>query len=77
MIEGNISQFRLKNLDWIRHYFVEEITKMNRQIKSINKFVYIYIYMNYIIDCKIKKDNHQVPKMVRVPGNKTNPKRTK
>ena len=33
--------------------------------------------MNYIIDCKIKKDNHQVPKMVRVPGNKTNPKRTK
>ena len=29
--------------------------------------------MNYIIHCKIKKDNHQEPKIVRVPGNKTNP----
>ena len=25
--------------------------------------------------CKIKKDNHQVPDIVRVPRNKTNPKK--
>ena len=25
--------------------------------------------------CKIKRENHQVPKTVRVPGNKTNPKK--
>ena len=37
--------------------------------------IYIYIYINYIIHCKIKRDNHQVPKIVRVPGNKTNPKK--
>ena len=27
--------------------------------------------------CKIKKDNHQVPEIIRVPGNKTNPKKRK
>ena len=31
--------------------------------------------MNYIIHCKIEKDNHQIPKIIRVPGNKTNPKK--
>ena len=36
-----------------------------------------YIYINYIIHCKIKRHNHQVPKTVRVPGNKTNPKKIK
>ena len=25
--------------------------------------------------CKIKKDNHQVPKIAKVPTNKTNPKK--
>ena len=40
-------------------------------------YIYIYIYINYMIHCKIKRDNHQVPKMVRIPGNKTNPKKTK
>ena len=38
-------------------------------------YIYIYIYKNYIIHCKIKKNNHQVPKIIRVPGNKTNPKK--
>ena len=33
--------------------------------------------MNYIIHSKIKRDNHQVPKIVRVGGNKTNPKKRK
>ena len=33
-----------------------------------------YIYINYIIHCKIKKDNQQVPKIIRVPANKINPK---
>ena len=36
---------------------------------------YTYIHIYYIIHCKIKRDNHQVPKIVRVPGNKTNPKK--
>ena len=31
----------------------------------------------FIIHCKIKKDNHQVPKIIGVPGNKTNPKKRK
>ena len=35
------------------------------------------IYINYIIHCKIKKDNLQVPKIIRVPENKTNPKKRK
>ena len=34
-----------------------------------------FFYVNYIIHCKIKKYNHQVPKIVTVPGNKTNPKK--
>ena len=25
--------------------------------------------------CKVKRDNHQVSKIVRVPGNKINPKK--
>ena len=37
-------------------------------------YIYIYIYINksYIIHCKIKikKDNLQVPKIVRVPVHK-------
>ena len=40
-------------------------------------FLYIYLYINYIIHCKIKKDNPQLPKIIRVPGNKTNPKKGK
>ena len=32
-------------------------------------------YLNYIIHCKIRRDNHQVPKIVKVPENKTNPKK--
>ena len=37
----------------------------------------MYIYINYIIPDKIKRHNHQVHKTVRVPGNKTNPKKIK
>ena len=37
----------------------------------------IYIYKNYIIHCRIKRDNRQVPKILRVPRNKTNPKKMK
>ena len=40
-------------------------------------YIYIYIYINYIIPSKIKKYNNQVPKIIRVPGNKTNPKKRK
>ena len=38
---------------------------------------FIFININYVIHCRIKRDNHQVPKIVRVPGNKTNPKKRK
>ena len=31
------------------------------------------MYVNYIIHCKIKRGNPQVPKIVRIPGNITNP----
>ena len=37
----------------------------------------IYIYINYIIHCRIKRENHQVLKILRVPRNKTNPKKRK
>ena len=54
--------------------------KLKRHIKDcfkINDKQIIYIYINYIIHCKIKRDNDQVPKIVRVPRNKTNPKKRK
>ena len=38
---------------------------------------FLFFHVNYIIHCKIKRDNHQVPKIVRVPKNKTNPKKIK
>ena len=41
------------------------------------KELFLYIYVNHIIHCKIKRDNQQVPKIVRVPGNKTNPTKKK
>ena len=42
------------------------------------KYIYIYyIHINYIIHCKFKRDNHQAHKVIRLPGNKTNPKKTK
>ena len=34
-----------------------------------------FFFINYIIHCKIKRDNHQVPKIVRVHRNKINPKK--
>ena len=46
---------------------------MHRRTGTDRKKI-LYIYMNHIIHCKIKRDNHQVPKIVRVPGNKTNSK---
>ena len=56
------------------------IRHVDREIlKAVQAILYnfFYIYINYIIHCKIKKDNHQVPKIIRVPGNKTNPKKIK
>ena len=36
-------------------------------------YVYIYIfYIDYFIHCKLKIDNPEVPKIVRVPGSKKN-----
>ena len=33
--------------------------------------------VRFIMHCKIKKDNHQVPKIIGVPENKTNSKKRK
>ena len=54
-------------------YFVafKSLFKFVSQIK----FYFILFYINYIIHCKIKKGNHQVPKIIRVPRNKINPKK--
>ena len=36
-------------------------------------YIYIYIfYINYFIHCKLKINNPEVPKIVRVPGSKKN-----
>ena len=40
----------------------------------VNEF-FFFLYINYIIHSKIKGDNHQVPKIVRVPRYKINPKK--
>ena len=32
--------------------------------------IYIYICIYMFMHCKIKKDNHQVPKIIMLPGNK-------
>ena len=48
------------------------------EIASHNLIVHtilFLVYINYIIHCKIKRDNHQVPKILRVPVNKANPKK--
>ena len=48
-----------------------------RNRKSLQFFPKItFFYINYIIyTFKIKRDNHQVPKIVRVPRNKAKPKK--
>ena len=39
--------------------------------KLINSIIiYIYIYIKYIIHCKIKRDNHKIPNIVRFLGTK-------
>ena len=52
---------------------MHEFTKKTHYIQDL----YIYIYVYYIIHCKFKRHNHQVPKTVRVAGNKTNTKKRK
>ena len=44
-----------------------------RSSKSLYCSFYFYFFI-YIIHCKFKRENNQVPKIVRVLGNKTNPK---
>ena len=46
-------------------------------MEELNKTIDTNLKFFYIIHSKIKSDNHQVPKIVRVPGNKTNPKKIK
>ena len=46
-------------------------------MEELNKTIDTNLKFFYIIHSKIKSDNHQVPKIVRVPGNKTNPKKRK
>ena len=58
---------------------VSQMLKISKKIgvKLLKFFRTFFFYINYIIHCKIKKDNHQVPKIIRVPGNKRNPKKIK
>ena len=44
---------------------------------NLELILFIFFYINYIIHCKIKRDNQQAPKIVRVPGNKTKPKKVR
>ena len=37
--------------------------------KSLSLPRNIIFYIKYITHCEIKRDNHQVPKIVTVPGN--------
>ena len=42
----------------------------------LEKRFFCFSYLDKcIMHCKIKTDNNQVPKIVGVPGNKTNPKK--
>ena len=54
-----------------------KVTKAPRFVKTGFFVFYIYLlfYIYYIIHCKIKRNNHQVPEIVRVPENKKNPKK--
>ena len=63
-----ISWFTLVNFLSQRLYY-----RFNSERKYDTSFAIFYI--TYIIQCKIKRDNHQVPEIVSVPGNKTNPKK--
>ena len=64
----------LKNMiNLITHKNAYKRTK----IKKVMFLYAFFIYINYIIHCKIIRHNHQIPKIVRVPGNKTNPKKIK
>ena len=64
----------------LRTVYNDNVSTFEKRLEKDNSetilfFIYIYIYINYITHCKIKKDNHQVPKIVRVPRNKINPKK--
>ena len=61
-----ISWFTLVNFLSQRLYY-----RFNSERKYDTAFAIFYI--TYIIQCKIKRDNHQVPEIVSVRGNKTNP----
>ena len=80
-----ITKFEGAALDWFWFWneFETEIDQV--QISAMSNFSYLkeclapkirfFFCINYIIHCKIKKDNHQVHKIVRVPRNKINPKK--
>lgn len=44
--------------------------------KSLSLLRNIAFYIKYIIHCEIKRDNHQVPKIVTIPGNEKKKKDT-
>ena len=57
--------------------FTLRISSVNVTKSAVSFFIYkLYIYKLYHT-LKIKKDNHQVTKIIRVPGNKTNPEKIK
>ena len=73
----NKSQTHFQDMVQISYYWSRcyKNISFRKQLNFIHWILYIYIYINYIIHYKIKGHNHQVPKTVRVPRNKTNPKK--
>ena len=69
--------------------FIDFMLKGKSLLRHTNLFIYLFIYLlfiylfiylfilyiNYIIHCKVKRDNHQAPKIAGVHGNKKYPKK--
>ena len=57
------------------YIFIKVDVKTWNILQYVSLLLEVFFFLiNYIIHCKIKKDNHQVPKIIWVPRNKTNPK---
>ena len=57
--------------------FYLEMSKNITKQRDIYDTVIFRFLQIFFIHSKIKRGNHQIPKIVRVPVNKTNPKKIK
>ena len=68
----------LSTVNLLRFFFLSVYSfecLINKVERNQSTLLFSFLYINYIMHCKIKRDNHQIPKIVRVPRNKTNPKK--